>query len=485
MRNLWLVAALVVACEAGEPHAPAIGTSSAPIVNGTREPQTVALTPEQVMAIGWLYSADAPSFPFCTGTLIAPDVVVTAAHCVWGSAAGEIGFGVGLDPDEPDGLFLSIGVFPNREVDAALILLGEDVTASGLSITPIPVNQVALGDSLVDRPVQAGGYGDTYDPDREGRWFATVYVAEVSDTEVVVDGRGDQGICFGDSGSGLIDLDAAEQPVVLAVESNGDASCVDIDHMTRLDPVWDWIAPVLEGVLPPDPCEGVGDEGRCDDDVALSCRRGMLRETNCSIWGAQCSYIDESARYGCPCGAVPEQGWCDGDVAESCREGRISQMNCATRGQRCGYVAEEDRYGCTGDPACLPEDEAGRCAGDTAIHCENDRTTRELCFVDGDVCLETETGASCEPAGGDADAGVDAGALPDAGTDAGATPDAGDDAPDAADLGGGGASGGGCGCRAAAPRPADRGVALFVGIVAAGCSLGRVVSRTRRRAGRS
>ncbi|MEX1323243.1 MAG: NAD(P)H-quinone oxidoreductase subunit F, partial [Synechococcaceae cyanobacterium] len=45
---------------------------------------------------------------------------------------------------------------------------------------------------------------------------------------------------------------------VLAVESWGDASCVDIDHMTRLDTIWDWIGPITEGEVPEDPCLELG-----------------------------------------------------------------------------------------------------------------------------------------------------------------------------------------------------------------------------------
>jgi len=472
------VAAVVVAWAGCQADLPEIGVRSVPIVNGAREPQAVALTESQILAIGWLYSPDDPSFPFCTGTLIAPDLVVTAAHCVRGSAAGEIGFGVGVDPSEPDGLFLSTGVFPNREVDAALILLGEDVTASGLDITPIPVNQAALDDTLVGQAVQAGGYGDTYDPSRDGRWFATVYVAEVAATEVVVDGRGDQGLCFGDSGSGLVSLDAEGNPVVLAVESNGDESCVDIDHMTRLDIIWDWIGPVLDGELPPDPCEGVGDEGRCDGNVAVSCRRGTLRETDCSIWGVECGYVDQAARYACACGVVTETGWCDGDVSEFCREGRISQMNCGTRGQFCGWVEEESRYACTDFAACLPEDEAGRCEGDTAIRCSADRTTRELCSLDGRVCLESADGATCVVPGADGDADADADADADGDGDADADGD-GDDGGAGGELGE--SDSGGCSCRAASPSPSSGGVLLLLSaLLGLWMPLGARARRARR-----
>ncbi len=371
------------------------GPAEQSIVNGTRDPLTVALSEPQVRAIGWLYYAGQSSSAFCTATLIAPDLVVTAAHCVNGVSAGEIGFGVGVDPGAPEGTFLSVGVFANPQVDAALVRLGEDLTLSSLDITPIPVNQAVLASSMVGRAVQAGGYGETYDTSRDGRWFATVYVSELLGEEIVVDGRGDQGICYGDSGSALIDLDAAGDPVVLAVESWGDESCVDIDHMTRLDPIFAWIGPAIDGVDPPDPCAGVPSEGRCVDNVAEICRRDTLRQTDCNALGTECVYVAEAERYACACGELDAIGRCDGDTREYCRDGRISSYSCDRWGQACGWDAVAGRYDCVDFAACRPEDEAGRCDGEVAISCTAGRTTRQLCALDELECTATNPGVTC------------------------------------------------------------------------------------------
>lgn len=402
-------------------------TAAQPIVNGTRDPQAVPLTDSQIMALGWLHPAGAPSQAFCTATLVAPDLVVTARHCTFGASGGQISFGVGRNPDDPDAVFGSSAIYPNRRADAALIVLNEDATAGDVAITPIPVNPNPVDESVVGRAVQVGGYGDTYDPLTDGRWFATVYVYQVGDEEIIVDGRGEQGICYGDSGGPLIDLDADGNPVVLAVESWGDETCVDIDHMTRLDPLYDdWVGPILDGEVPEDPCDGLDRTGRCDGDLLEWCGRNELRQTDCAELGTVCTYVEDAGRYACACGDVDFEGRCAGDVLEYCDDGRLRQINCGVRGLTCGFSGAETGYVCLDSVSCRPEDEPGRCDGDVAIACSAGVTTRKICYVDGGVCVESEDGATCElPDEGDDSTG-------DGAADAGNVdfPDMGDVAPE-------------------------------------------------------
>lgn len=414
---------VLTACETYDPAPPATNTTEQPIVNGTREPETVALTPAQIRAIGWLFPAGDPGTPFCTATLVAPDLIVTAAHCSWGASAGDVGFGVGQDPSAPDATFDISAVYINRETDAAMMLLASDATAGVVDIEPIRINDQPLDDSLVGKAVQAGGFGDTYNAETDGRWFATVYVDEITEEEVIVDGAGEQGICFGDSGSGLIDIDGDSNPIVLAVESYGDASCVDIDHLARLDVIYDWIGPILDGEVPEDPCDGLGREGRCVDNVVEWCPRGELRTTDCTPLGTECVYFDEDDRHGCACGEIDEVGWCDGDVLEYCRDGRVRQWNCGYMGATCGWDPEEEGYSCVEEANCLPEDEAGRCEGNTAIWCVDGHMTREICYADDGVCVEIDDGVACDypvasEGGGATEDDSDAGGFPDVGNDA-------------------------------------------------------------------
>jgi hypothetical protein len=261
--------------------------------------------------------------------------------------------------------------------------------------------------------------------------------------EIVVDGRGLQGICYGDSGSALIDLDLQGNPVALAVESWGDDSCVGIDHMARLDEVYSWIAPVLAGEIPEDPCEGVTTEGECLGEVARWCRDATLNQLDCAALDSNCEYIDEARRHGCVCGDLDDVGRCNGNLLESCRRDRISVQDCAARGESCGWDGVEGRYACVDGTACRPEDEVGRCDGSIAINCAGGRTSRDLCQLDGRSCVQSTAGAICVAV--IADAGVDASAV-------------------AADAGGGKSTEkGGCGCASAMPP----GLVSVAGVLAA------------------
>jgi hypothetical protein len=225
---------VAIGCEnSPELSAPA-ATAEQAIVNGTREPQAVELSDSQIMAIGWLHSRGNPSGNFCTGTLVAPNVVATAAHCTRGSSGSDLGFGVGLDPTDYDDTFASVAIYEHPSRDVSIVVLAEDATDGEVAITPIPINTRAYSSADVGTAVQAGGYGQTRDSSRSGRWFATVYISSVTNETIFVDGRGEQGICYGDSGGPIIGLADDGNPVVLATESTGDSSCVDIDQLTRL-----------------------------------------------------------------------------------------------------------------------------------------------------------------------------------------------------------------------------------------------------------
>ena len=313
------------------------------IRNGTREPQVLTLNDAQKLAIGWLHPRGAAARPFCTGTLVSPRVVATASHCLQGRRPGQIGFGVGLLPREATHTFNVAQAIPHPQLDAALLILDEDATAAGSEIQPIPFGREAPDRSLVGTEIEAAGYGETYDASREGRYFAVVQLSAIQSTVVIVDGRGRQGICFGDSGGPVMVTDEDGRTVVLGVESWGDPSCLGVDHLTRLDVIADWIdenvAQYLEVEQVSPECRAAGPDGRCDGDTLEWCEDGEVMIRDCAEEGLACNRSEDGPGYDClepdPCEVLGSRGACDGDTVQRCRFGELQLTDCSEEGKVC------------------------------------------------------------------------------------------------------------------------------------------------------
>ncbi|MEE2786806.1 MAG: S1 family peptidase [Myxococcota bacterium] len=323
-------------------QAPKLGTRSDAIRNGTREPSILGLNDGQKLAVGWLHPTGAPGQNFCTATLVAPRVLATARHCLEGQQRFDVSFGVGLLPSAPRASFRVETGHLHPYVDAAVLILEEDAVAALPEIRPIPFNRTALEQSMVGTEVEAAGYGETYDRTRSGRYFAVVQLAAVTSSEVIVDGRGRQGLCFGDSGGPVMAI-LNDAPVVLGVESWGDPSCVGVDHLVRLDAIAPWIDSMTESVdREPDPeCMTVPAVGECIDDVLHRCQNGRYTTQSCDPDTERCRVADPATgEFGCipydPCAEVGSAGICDENRVVRCRFGQIVYEECSVYGQVCG-----------------------------------------------------------------------------------------------------------------------------------------------------
>lgn len=201
----------------------------------------------------------------CSGALIAPRAVLTAAHCVRtprgrgrrvrrvviGNTNGSLqrlpvaSVHVHPDYDPPH---------PERGLDLAVLVLGEDASA-------VPLRRVGADDDLQGKPVRIWGFGTTRArSSRHGRLrearlellspFACFSgpVQEMARTRMCA-ASPTAGVCPGDSGAPvLVETGAGwRQLGVVSVAIDNRARCTEsATVMTRVSAFGDWI----DGVLP-------------------------------------------------------------------------------------------------------------------------------------------------------------------------------------------------------------------------------------------
>ena len=189
--------------------------------------------------------------PVCTGTLIAADVVLTAAHCIFGERMA-ITFDAELEEDVADNALHWGDAVPherfaccgaNDTFDIAVILLDDDVAG----IDPAPVataNQLDLmtAAQLKRATFETAGYGAVRDTrkgafqalysDLHRRWARqTVNSLTRAWLNLSMNqATGDGGTCFGDSG-GPHFLNG----VVVSITVTGDRWCKATDKTYRID----------------------------------------------------------------------------------------------------------------------------------------------------------------------------------------------------------------------------------------------------------
>ncbi len=173
----------------------------------------------------------------CTGTVVAPRAVLTAAHCVLGSSLPRLWVAAGAELaararfHEVVELLAHPGYDAATKVnDVALVLLAEPI----LDVAPLPLGGKALDSSDVGRRLRVVGYGHPGDDPIDGVRRRGTTVVSSADAQWIETNPGPSLPCDGDSGGPLLARNADGTERVVGVTSWGDPACLHYAGSTQL-----------------------------------------------------------------------------------------------------------------------------------------------------------------------------------------------------------------------------------------------------------
>jgi len=290
------------------------------IVNGTlsaADPAVVAL------AVG--------GQPFCTGTVVSPRVVVTAAHCLppnvdWGTEDIVVAFGSNASSPEASIPAVESIAHPGWTIQDLPNDIGAIRLATDAPVAPMPMNRTPLTNDNAGQTMRMVGFGITgsFQTDSGFKRQGDSTISFVDQTTIYYDNT-PSGTCNGDSG-GPAFLVVGGNAVFAGIHSRSDCEFTSMDERVDIH-VSTFIEPFIAGMAPatcgmdgqcasgcsrPDPdCLCAGDgfcSSYCTDAVAdPDCNDACAPDGTCIESGCPAPDVD--------CGECADDGVCNSDCA--------------------------------------------------------------------------------------------------------------------------------------------------------------------------
>jgi hypothetical protein len=364
---LLLVAGLTVfGCE-GKPPKEGRAQTRRPIVGGTVEsgwPSVGALTLMHP-AYGYVGS-------FCTATLIEPQWVLTAGHCLENDVGdipltpGIVRFYIGDDARNPsaselhevDAFYVHDDYSDNPvQNDIALVHLTTPVGG----VTPVDINTTAMGGAWVGADLLYVGFGVNDGDQQTGsgvKRSGAIAVHMIYANTYASDATDGVGVCFGDSGGpGLVQMGGVWYVVGVnsTVAGGGQDPCLGYGSHTRVDVYGNWINGITGGQLPD-----------CNDDPNI-CYCGDACQLDGTCDNSLCEVYDCADINYCMSGCTSGDDGC--------------YVDCYLQGTDEGRMEFDAITQCGLDHNCYEASDYENCM---SSHCQNEM----------DICFEPDTGAA-------------------------------------------------------------------------------------------
>lgn len=335
----------------------------------------------------------------CTGTLIAPKTVLTAAHCIYAygqNAPYYVAFGTSsASPTKAVQVTQQYkhSGYNGGAWDFGLLRLATPV----LDVQPIPINETAMTQAHVGRSIRHVGFGLTVAGGQDsGTKREVSYALRRVEQYTIESGAAGKQTCQGDSGGpGLMTMPGGTREVLVGVVSYGDQNCSYEGYDGRVDLVVPWIRQTM----------GAWEQPTCATDGA--CVMGCTPvDQDCvckadGVCSAEC--LDSLTDPDCPRDCAPN------NVCSTQACGR-PDVDCIAVGELCQAAAQcvarqcvTDRQhpmsycsqGCQTNVQCPSTMECF--SGNCRLKQRPERALLESCYAATDFCLE---GICTGPAGG-------------------------------------------------------------------------------------